>query len=235
VNDTFPSKEILLIRTAEEANFSGYSTSSKRSDDRRLQIIGIPHSWFCMSATFSPSYGWKVTRCDTRIAQPVNDDYVAKEEEVGDKGDVDIDTGEESEQSSEQSEGDDFEEEGNPDGSDADGSVTIKESKNSHKTRTPIKACWIFPFIKCEIAQMPNMSNRGMKNLLAVYVKEKFMTSSLIQNARSFAGDEIFGDPSQNVMFSNALVDKIEEGGHDVIMVLKDRLEVIKIGTCCSL
>jgi hypothetical protein len=58
------------------------------------KIIGIPHFWFCMSANFSPSYGWKVTRCNTRIAQPVNEDNVAKEEEVGDKGDVDIDTGE---------------------------------------------------------------------------------------------------------------------------------------------
>jgi len=95
-----------------------------------------------MSATFSPSYGWKVTRCDTRIAQPVNDADIAKEEEVGDKEDVDIDMGKESEHS----EGDDFEEEGNPNGSDADGSVTIMESKNSHKTRTPIKACWIYPF-----------------------------------------------------------------------------------------
>jgi len=160
VDDTFPSKEILLIRTAEEANFAGCSTSAKRSHDHRLQIIGIPHSWFCMSATFSPSYGWKVTRCDTRIAQPVNNDNIAQEEEVGNKGDVDIDTGEESEQSEG---GDDFEEEGNPDGSDADGSVTIKESKNSRKTRSPIKAHWIYPFIKCEIVQTPNMSNREMK------------------------------------------------------------------------
>jgi len=61
---------------------------------------------------------------------------------VGDKGDVDIDMGKESEQSV----GGDFEEEGNPDGSDADGSVTIMESKNSHKTHTPIKARWIYPF-----------------------------------------------------------------------------------------
>jgi hypothetical protein len=106
VDDTFPSKEILLIRTAEEANFAGCSTSAKRSDDRRLHIIGIPHSWFCMSATFSPSYGWKVTRCDTRIAQPVNDDDIAQEEEVGEKGDVDIDMVAESEQSEG---GDDFE------------------------------------------------------------------------------------------------------------------------------
>jgi hypothetical protein len=137
---------------------------------------------------------------------------------VGDKGDVDIDT--------EQSEGGYFED-GNADGSDADGTVTIKESKNARKTRTPINACWIYPFIKCEIAQMPNMSNKEMKNLLAVYVKEKFMTSSLMQNAQSFARDEIFGDPLQNVMFSNALVDKIEEGGHNVVMALKDRLEVM--------
>ncbi len=55
------------------------------------------------------------------------------------------------------------------------------------------------------------------------------MTSSLVQNARSFACDEIFGDPSQNVLFSNALVDKIEEGGHNVLMVLKDWLEVMKM------
>ena len=52
------------------------------------------------------------------------------------------------------------------------------------------------------------------------------MTSLLMQNAWSFARDEIFGDPLQNVMFSNALVDKIKEGGHDVVMVLKDWLEV---------
>jgi len=55
------------------------------------------------------------------------------------------------------------------------------------------------------------------------------MTSSLIQNARSFACDEIFGYPLQNMMVSNALVDKIEEGGHDVIMVLRDWLEVMKM------
>ena len=55
------------------------------------------------------------------------------------------------------------------------------------------------------------------------------MTISLFQNARSFARDDIFGDPTQNVMFSNALVDKIEEGGHDVIMVFWDRLEVMKM------
>jgi len=36
VDDNFPSKEILLIRTAEEANFSGCSTSSKRSNDHQL-------------------------------------------------------------------------------------------------------------------------------------------------------------------------------------------------------
>jgi hypothetical protein len=62
------------------------------------------------------------------MSQPDNNDDITKEEEVWDKGDVDIDTGEESEQS----EGGDFEE-GNPDGTDDDGSVTIKECKNARK------------------------------------------------------------------------------------------------------
>ncbi len=158
MNDTFPSKEILLIRTAKEVNFAGCSTSAKRSDDHQIQIVGVPNSWFCMFATFSPSNGWKVTWCKTRIALPVNDDYIAVEEEVenvGDKGGVDINTGEEFEES----EGENFEE-GNANGSDADGSVTIKESKNPSSTRTPIKSCWIHPFIKDEIAQTPNISNQ---------------------------------------------------------------------------
>ncbi len=63
VEDTFPSKEILLIRTAEEANFSGCSTSAKRRDDRRLQIIGKPHLWFSMSATRLKKVGMMSSWC----------------------------------------------------------------------------------------------------------------------------------------------------------------------------
>ncbi len=71
------------------------------------------------------------------------------------------------------------------------------------------------------------MSIREMKNLIAAFVKDKFMTPSLLQNARTFAREIIFGDPSANVFFANALVDKMKVGGHDVMVVTKGCLEVL--------
>jgi hypothetical protein len=61
-----------------------------------------------------------------------------------------------------------------------------------------------------------------MKNLLADYVKDKFLTPSLLQNARTYARTEVFGDPAINVMFSNGLVEKMKEDGHHIVVVIKD-------------
>ncbi len=65
--------------------------------------------------------------------------------------------------------------------------------------RTPIKSRWIVPLLLNEIVEKPNMSNVEMKHVVSVYVKKKFITSSLLQNARTMAKDEIFGDPATNV------------------------------------
>jgi hypothetical protein len=43
------------------------------------------------------------------------------------------------------------------------------------------------------------MSNREMKNLIADYIEYKFITTSLLQNSRSLARANIFGDPVDNV------------------------------------
>ena len=66
--------------------------------------------------------------------------------------------------------------------------------------RTPIKSRWIVPLLLNEIAEKPNISNAEMKHVVSAYVKEKFITSSLLQNARTMARDEIFGDPATNVI-----------------------------------
>ncbi len=55
--------------------------------------------------------------------------------------------------------------------------------------RTPIKSRWIVPLLLNEIAEKPNMSNAEMKHVVSTYVKEKFITSSLLQNARTIARD----------------------------------------------
>jgi hypothetical protein len=73
---------------------------------------------------------------------------------------------------------------------------------------TPIKSRWKLPFIKDKIALMPNISNREVTNLIANHVKEKFITSNLLQNARTFTREKKFKDPSKNVLFATALVEK---------------------------
>jgi hypothetical protein len=93
---------------------------------------------------------------------------------------------------------------------DADGKV------KQVRQRTPIKSCWIVPLLMSEIAEKPNMSNADMKHVVSEYAKETFITSSLLQNARTMARDEIFGNLATNVYFSNGLAKKMKECGIDV-------------------
>ncbi len=55
-----------------------------------------------------------------------------------------------------------------------------------------VKARWILPFIMNEMADMPNMSNREVTNLIADYIIPKFLTASLLQSSRTSAREEIF-------------------------------------------
>ena len=68
-----------------------------------------------------------------------------------------------------------------------------------------------------------------MRNLLTDYVWPKFLTVSLLQNARKISRDKIFGDPPQNVYYIKGLVDKMEKASHDVHLVVKDHIEVLKM------
>ncbi len=106
---------------------------------------------------------------------------------------------------------------------DADGKV------NAVCQHTPIKSRWIVPLLLIEIAEKPNTANVEMKHVVSTYVKEKFITSSLLQNARTMARDEIFGDPATNVFFANGLVKKMKECGVNVKVLMKDRQQVLRM------
>jgi hypothetical protein len=73
------------------------------------------------------------------------------------------------------------------------------------------------------------MTNAEMKHVVSAYMKEKFITSSLLQNARTMARDEIFGDPATNVFFANGLVKKMKECGIDVKVLMKDWQQVLQM------
>ncbi len=96
------------------------------------------------------------------------------------------------------------------------------------RQHSPIKSHWILvPLLLSEIAEKPNMSNAEMKHVVLAYVKEKFITSSLLQNARTMAKDDIFGDPATNDFFANGLVEKMKEYGINVKVLMKDRQQVL--------
>ncbi len=106
---------------------------------------------------------------------------------------------------------------------DADG------TEKAVRQRTPIKSRWIVPLLLKETMEKPNMSNTEMKHLVSAYVKDKFITKALLQNARTMARDEIFGDPATNVLFANGLVQKMKELGVDAKVILKDWQEVLRM------
>ncbi len=202
LDHTFSMKEVPLLRVTEEANLNGCHVSSKRSDDYRVQVVGSSDSLFKIYAVFSSTYEWKVTKCETRH------DLLSQEETTALDGGVEVIPNNDSNVL-------------------GDEKVCADEDISYNRAPTPIKSRWILPFLNDELGEMPNMSNREMKNLIAPYVKDKFMTPLLLQNTRTIAREIIFGDPSANVFLENALVDKMKNGGHDVMVVTKGCSEVL--------
>ena len=215
VGHTFPSKEpLLLMRIAEEANYTGCRVFIKRSDDYRVQCNGCDGSSFCVRAVFSPSTGWKITKAETRdITMPEESEEFENVPTEADGLEV-----EENDEDADGMVGD----------ADGDADVVVRVAK-SNRVRSPMKSRWLFPIIKEVIAKMPNLSNREMMNLPSDYIKTKFLTISLLQNARTFARTEVFGDAAINVFFANGLVEKMKEGGHHIVVVIKERSVVMKM------
>jgi hypothetical protein len=199
---TSPTKEILLIQIAEEANFCGCQIAIVQSNNYQVYVRGCAGSLFQIEASCSVKLGWKVATIETREVTKANDDPPDEivynvEEKVADKDEASLEE------------------------DDADRKL------KAVRQPTPIKSCWIVPLLLNEIAGKPNISNAEMKHVVSAYVKEKFITSSLLQNARTMARDEIFCDPATNVFFANGLVDKMKECGVDVKVLMKDQQQVL--------
>ena len=95
------------------------------------------------------------------------------------------------------------------------------------RDRTPVKARWIKTLILQEISVTPNITNKHMKHILLLYVKEKFLTVNILQAARSQARFDLFGDPTQNVQYVKALHAEMVGQGHNVNIVQHTAMHVI--------
>jgi hypothetical protein len=111
----------------------------------------------------------------------------------------------------------------------ADNNAATEKSNNTNKidpVRTPFKARWLIPLLKTAIGATPNILNKHIRLLLATYIKDKFLSASLLQNARTLTRLEIFGYPDDNVLFVHALVTEMQSRHHDVYLVTKNSTEV---------
>jgi hypothetical protein len=119
---TFPTKEILLIRIAKEANYCGCQIAIVWSDNYQVYVRGCSGSNFHMKASCSIKRGWKVTSINTREVTKANDDPADEflhdgEEKVADEDKASVEE------------------------DDADG------TEKAVRQRTPIKSRWIVPLL----------------------------------------------------------------------------------------
>ena len=73
-----------------------------------------------------------------------------------------------------------------------------------------------------DFALTPNIPNKQMKSMLSLYLKVKFLTKSVLQNAREMAKREIFGLPHVNVQYATGLKTEMEAQGHNVLLIERD-------------
>jgi hypothetical protein len=70
-----------------------------------------------------------------------------------------------------------------------------------------------------------------MKSILSHFIKDKFLSKSLLQlqNDRSKAKLDLFGDPHHNVKYATALCDEMESQGHSVLLLQRDRSYIYQL------
>jgi hypothetical protein len=95
--------------------------------------------------------------------------------------------------------------------------------------RTPFKSKWLVTLIKSAISETPNLSYKQIRMLVSPYIKSKFLSDSLLQNAQCQARMEVFGNPDDNVQLISALVAEMRSRDHDVLVVEHNACEVYKM------
>jgi hypothetical protein len=96
--------------------------------------------------------------------------------------------------------------------------------------RTPFKSRWLVPLIKNAISETQNNPYKQLKIIISPFIKAKFLSDSLLQNAHCQAWLlKVFGNPDDNVQMVNALVAKMQSYNHDLVVVENNASEVYKM------
>lgn len=240
---TFPDKDTLLIRIGEEANLYGVRTKIVRSDAFQVDVRGMKGDPFHVLAYYGTNaLRWRVTKCSTRSGRQVYSPLQKKKKNQHKTSIPPVEVTDLPAPDPTERLVDAFDvvgglEEGNPDElsltaaavlpTRLDDSSPDKMAKKA-RLKSPIKSKWIVPLVHNAIAERPNLSSKEIANILKPYVIDIFLTYALIVKVRRIIRNTVFGDPDKNVTYIPALVERLEEGGHDFDVFVKPAQDVRK-------
>ena len=73
VGQSFPSRDIIMLRTAEEANLRGVHVVVHKSDKNTFKAYG---NQFYVNASSTETVGWKISSCQTRVGDAARVDVL---------------------------------------------------------------------------------------------------------------------------------------------------------------
>jgi hypothetical protein len=205
---SFPTRTLLLLRIAEEANLRHIPMSIVRSDNRQLLVIGDK---FLVRGSCSDKNGWVATKVFCRLDEPGEMPVISSPARAK--------TVENDDTCNDDDEDDDEDD-------DDDDEITKKRRKTP-KPRTPFHAEWLVPLIKFTIESKPNSSNDTLLTILREYGQDYALTVSIVQKARTLAREEIFGRPTVNAQYIWALQDELRLRGHFIEVLTISRKKAL--------
>lgn len=218
VDHNYPTKEVLLLRIAEEANLYNVEVANVRSCNKRVYYDGRGGAQFHVRARSTLDRGWVVKEY-SRWTVPSRPPFGSTQ--PGDDDDEDEVRGNENEsnEDSDSEEDDILGEEG-----DAENTTNRKKRR---QRRSPIKSKMLVPLLKEAIAARPNMSHKECAQLLHLHVREDFLTAMIVQNAKMQCRFELFGNPTMNAQYTTAMLRESSIRGHKVKGVYKTAEDVM--------
>ena len=184
VGDTFPNRDILAIRIAEEAIQSNTNITVFRSDATQYRVVGFN---FLAQANKSLHAGWVVNSIQINVprvglAPPVAPPVTAP---------------------------------------------GTANTKTKNVPATTLQTKWLTVLMSDVIREKPNVSNADMRTYLSAYATDQCFTDNVLQNTRTKAKLEIFGQPRDNVQYAYHLKAAMDQRGHPCELILVNRGSVM--------
>jgi hypothetical protein len=104
----------------------------------------------------------------------------------------------------------------------------IPNKVSPNKPTSPFWIKWIVPLILPVIVDTPAISNKNLRQHLSGYGKDHALTDSILQEARSEAKAQLFGNSEENVKYAEGMKTNLERNGHVVKLRYTSRKETIQ-------